>query len=56
MNLSISQGMFPSAWKSSVIVPIFKSGDPHSASNYRPISILPIVSKIAEKLIATQIT
>ncbi len=39
INLSVSQGMFPCAWKSSVIVPIFKSGDPHSASNYRPISI-----------------
>ncbi len=48
--------MFPCAWKSSVIVPIFKSGDPHSASNYRPISMLPIVSKVAEKLMAAQIT
>ncbi len=56
INLSVSQGMFPCAWKSSVIVPIFKSGDPHSASNYRPISILPIVSKVAEKLMAAQIT
>ncbi len=32
INLSVSQGMFPCAWKSSVIVPIFNSGDPHSAS------------------------
>ncbi len=56
INLSVSQGMFPCAWKSSVIVPIFKSGDPHSASNYRPISILPIISKVAEKLMAAQIT
>ncbi len=56
INLSVSQGMFPCAWKSSVIVPIFKSGDPHFASNYRPISILPIVSKVAEKLMAAQIT
>ncbi len=48
--------MFPCAWKTSVIVPIFKSGDPHSASNYIPISILPIVSKVAEKLMAAQIT
>uniref|UniRef100_A0A8C2IBW3 Reverse transcriptase domain-containing protein n=1 Tax=Cyprinus carpio TaxID=7962 RepID=A0A8C2IBW3_CYPCA len=55
INLSVSQGMFH-AWKSSVIVPIFKRGDPHSASNYRPISILPIVSKVAEKLMAAQIT
>lgn len=40
----------------SHLVPIFKSGDPHSASNCRPISILPIVSKVAEKLMAAQIT
>ncbi len=56
ISLSVSQGMFPCAWKTSVIVPIFKSGDPHSASNYIPISILPIVSKVAEKLMAAQIT
>lgn len=55
INLSILQNMFPSVWKSAVIVPIFKSGDPHSVSNYRPISILPTVSKIAEKLIVKQI-
>ncbi len=56
IKLSVSQGMFPCAWKSYVIVPIFKSGDPQSASNYRPISILPIVSKAADKLMAAQIT
>lgn len=56
INLSVSQGMFPCAWKSSVIVPIFKSGHPHSANNYRPINILPVVSKVAEKLMAAQIT
>lgn len=42
-------------WKPAVVVPVFKSGDPHSMSNYRPISILPTMSKIAEKLIAKQI-
>ncbi len=55
INLSISQNMFPWMWKTAVIAPIFKSGDPHSMSNYRPISILPTVSKIAEKLIVKQI-
>lgn len=47
-NLSISQGKFPSAWKSAVIAPIFKSGVPLSVYNYRPISILPTVSKVME--------
>ncbi|XDV32774.1 hypothetical protein PO909_003497 [Leuciscus waleckii] len=55
INLSISQNMFPSMWKLAVVASIFKSRDPHSMSNYRPISILPKVSKIAEKLIAKQI-
>lgn len=39
INLSISQNMFPSMWKTAVIAPIFKSGDPHSMSNYRPIRL-----------------
>jgi len=55
INLSISQNLFPSMWKTAVVIPVFKSGDPHPMSNYRPISILPTVSKIAEKLIAKQI-
>ncbi len=54
INLSVSQGMFHCAWKSSVIVPILKIGDPQSASNYRPINILPLVSKVARKLMAVK--
>ncbi len=56
INLSISQGKFPSVWKSVIVVPIFKSGDLLSIDNYRPISILPTVSKIMEKLVAEQIS
>ncbi len=56
INLSISQGKFPSVWKSAIVVPIFKSGDPLFIDNYRPISILPTVSKIMEKLVAEQIS
>lgn len=44
-------GVFPNELKCSRIVPIFKSGDPHNMSNYRPISILPSLSKIMEKTI-----
>lgn len=54
-NLSISKGLFPSIWKSAVVTPIFKGGDPQVLGNYRPISILPIVSKVIEKLVAGQI-
>ncbi|XP_056291865.1 uncharacterized protein LOC130207340 [Pseudoliparis swirei] len=54
INLSISQNMFPSVWKSAAVIPVFKEGDRLSTSNYRPISILPTISKVAEKLVAEQ--
>ena len=50
-NLSLSNGRIPDAWKLSRVVPVFKSGDPHTASNYRPISLQPICCKLLEKVI-----
>ena len=52
-NLSLSTGSVPSAWKLSRVIPIFKSGDRQSASNYmyRPISLQPIIGKLLERLI-----
>ena len=50
-NLSLSIGRIPDAWKLSRVVPVFKSGDPHTASNYRPISLQPICCKLLEKVI-----
>ena len=41
--------MFPSRWKTAKVTPIFKRGDPTDVSNYRPISVLPTLSKIAER-------
>ena len=49
-NLSISSSIFPSDWKNSNIVPIPKSSSPSSSpSDYRPISLLPIISKVLER-------
>ena len=57
INLSIRQlGSFPSTWKTAVVIPIFKAGDQTNVANYRPISILPVVSKVAEKWVAQQLT
>ena len=50
-NLSISTGSVPSAWKLSRVIPIFKSGNRQSASNYRSISLQPIIGKLLERLI-----
>ena len=46
INLSMSTGLFPSEWKQAKVIPIFKSGSNTSMDNYRPISILSVVSKI----------
>ena len=51
-NKSISTGCFPTMWKQSNIVPIPKSGDKGNPTNYRPISLLPVLSKLLEKHIA----
>ena len=50
-NLSLSSGIVPSQLKIARVVPIFKSGDRHDLTNYRPISVLPAFSKILERLV-----
>ena len=48
-NLSLQSGTIPSVWKKSLVVPIPKNSDMKNPSNYRPISLLPIVSKVLER-------
>jgi len=50
INSSFEQGIFPSILKLAKVIPIFKKGDPLQRSNYRPISILPVLSKVYEKV------
>ena len=38
-----------------VVTPLYKEGDRSSASNYRPISVLPVVSKIMERIVHNQV-
>lgn len=48
-NLSLKTGVFPTLFKKSIILPIHKGGQKETLNNYRPISILPTLSKILEK-------
>jgi hypothetical protein len=54
-NLCFEQGTFPLAFKEAIVTPVHKSGDETIMSNYRPISVLPSISKILEKLINTRL-
>ena len=49
INLSLNRSEIPSDWKHALITKIFKSDFASDNDNYRPISILPILSKILEK-------
>ena len=50
-NTSLQSNIFPSQWKIANVVPVFKKNDPQKVNNYRPISLLCIISKVFEKCI-----
>ena len=54
-NMSLVQGYFPDDLKAARVTPIYKNGDKDNLCNYRPISILPVCSKILEKLVHKQL-
>ena len=55
INLSIRTSKVPDAWKGAKISPIYKSGLKNEPSNYRPISTLPVLSKILERTVHHQL-
>ena len=55
LNKSLTTGCFPKSLKTARVVPIFKAGDRSNLNNYRPISILPIFSKIFERIVHKQL-
>ena len=56
INKSLEQCIFPTEWKTAKVNPIYKSGSKNDVNNYRPISVLPTLSKIIEKWIHIKFT
>ena len=55
INLSLNKGSLPNVLKKARVNPLHKSGSRKSFDNYRPISVLPVVSKIFEKCVYRQL-
>ena len=50
-RLSVEQGVFPTCWKQANVIPVHKKGDKKLPENYRPVSLLPLCSKVLEKVV-----
>ena len=53
--MEIRSGIFPQEWKCAKVIPLFKEGNHSDLNNYRPISIVPIVAKVFERIIYDQV-
>ena len=54
-NLSITLSCFPDEWKTARVIPLYKNGQRNLSGNYRPISVLPAISKILERILYDQL-
>ena len=52
---SILTGIYPTEWKTTRVTPVFKKGIKIDLNNYRPISVIPVVSKVFEKMVYDQL-
>ena len=55
-NKSLKTGVFPDDWKRCNVTPVHKGGSSSAPGNYRPISVVPVVAKILEKVVAQQLS
>lgn len=56
INHSLENGCFPTLWKSANVIPLPKVSNPSSVSQLRPISILPVLSKILQNVVHKQLS
>ncbi|KAK2710048.1 hypothetical protein QYM36_013648 [Artemia franciscana] len=55
-NKVLRSGQWPSAWKTSLFIPLFKRGNPKAHENYRLIALVPALSKVLEKILDTRLS
>ncbi len=55
INQTLKTGIFPDKLKIAKVIPVFKNGEENNFENYRPISLLPAISKVFEKVIFKQL-
>ena len=55
INNEIHEFHFPDELKFADVTPIFKKGDSTNVKNYRPVSVLPVISKVFERIMQKQI-
>ena len=56
MNISIDSSVFPSEWKTALVAPLHRDGPRDDVNNYRPIAVLPVLSKILERHVTKSLT
>ena len=55
INLSITKKIFPISWKKAKIIPLHKKDDILNPKNYRPVALIPVFSKVLERVIFNQV-
>lgn len=55
VNSVLTRSCFPASWKMSLVLPVQKKNNPFDISDFRPISLLPVLSKVTEVVMHTQI-
>ena len=56
VNSSLRTESFPNQWKLATVIPLHKGGNKLELRNYRPISLLPVPSKLLERVVSIQLT
>jgi len=52
-NCSFSTGVIPSSWRTAIVTPVPKVSKPAAFADYRPISVTPLLSRLAERIVVT---